>query len=1162
MRKTFARAARFALSTLLFAITASVSAALPTPTANAAAATAAAASENATVDVLVVYTAAARDYLGGEDAVRAEINAMVEETNDAFEKSGVTGAVRLAADAATGDASAGARLAVNADGTAYVESTVSFENDLTALSDWRTQRGSSSMVVSPDSSIPDVHQWRNDTRADIVVLLRHGSVQNTAGIAWTLDSTDGSPAGGFAVVGAQLNTYCFPHELGHTFGLLHDRANSSGATGAFDYAYGYIFTGTSGAEHGTIMSYAQGEARIGYFSTPLLEFDGVPLGLAEGTTTTTTDSRGRTVTSAVSADCVRALNQTLPVVATYRVPTLPAPVITTPESATPHNGTLYVKVEIPDGTFGVVRYTTDGSPVTASSPAATSGTITLTPDAGNTAQAFRVRARVFTDDAESGATPLHGPEATAAYTVIADSAVRAVAGARLAAGNTHSLFIDAANATYAAGDNALGQSGAGYSASTTGGTALQLDDGTDGNPAESVSAYANHTVVIAANNVALLFGSNSNGQLGTGNTVNARGGVAEQSSYSSQNANGARGERYIVTISNVLLAATGGAHTALLDLTGQLYTVGANERGQLGDGTTTERREFTAINYAAGEGAGATTEEGGEAAATPVNDATRLAAGNAHTLFINAAGDLYGFGDNASGQLARDPNATPLAAAPVKIAANATAAAAGDANTYFLDADGALHALGANDRGQLGSAGSGTSAVGTDGAFSATPVRVATGVAQIAAGHKHALFITTGGDLYGFGDNSAGQLGLDPNTTPFSATPLLLASNVVAAAGGASHTLYAAATGAVDEATGKATYVVFALGANAAGQLGDASLAAVTTTAANTGITYAVQPAVTLPATQIPYVPDGDDGDDAVPNDGSGAGTGGGNNTTDDPTDNPSDNGGSNNTDDNSGGTGGGTGGGTDTGDGGNNSGGGSPSAEMPVITAVALDIAEDDFVTETDAEREFRLLLVSLGFPAEETAEPPALVREGARATFTVTAVMPLSETAPAFTFRWEVLAAGGDASADWSQLGETAETTFAAELGAGERLRVSAEVTETGAASAPWEVALPEVVAPPVVTPDWEAGATFLLNSAEDAPSFAVSVTGTGRIYYEWQQLIDSATNTWSALPRGVSPEITITAGGVYRCAVSDRTGVTVLTAPFTVEAVVYPETAEPAE
>jgi len=790
-----------------------------------------------TVDVLVVYTAAARDYLGGEDGVRAEINAMVEETNEAFERSGVNGAVRLAADAATGDTAAGARLATNALGAAYTESTVSFEDDLVALSDWRAPRGSSTMVISPDDALPDVHQWRNDTRADLVVLLRHGTVANTAGIAWTLDSADGAPAGGFAVVGARLNTYTFPHELGHTLGLLHDRANSSGAVGAFDYAYGYLFTGESGAEHGTIMSYAQGEARIGYFSTPLLEFDGAPLGREEGATTTTTDSRGRVTTAADSADCARALNQTIPVVARYREPSLPAPLITTPAGR--YNGQVAVVLDVPDGAFGVVRYTTDGSAVTVSSPAASTGTVLLSPADSAATQTFRVRARLFTDDAESGATSLHGPEASAAYTVVGASACRAATGARLAAGNAHSLLIDAANATYAAGDNALGQSGAGASAADTGGAPLLLDDGTDGNPAETVSAYADHTAVVAANNGLLLFGSNARGQLGTGNTTNARGGVADSSSYSGSN--GARGnENYIASFRNVLAAVAGGSHTVLLDLAGQLYAAGANDRGQLGDATTTDRREFTAVNYAAA---------GGEDSGAPVNDAVRLAAGATHTLFINAAGDLYGFGDNASGQLGRDPGAASFSAVPVKIAANAAAAAASDANTYYIDGDGALHALGANDCGQLGAAGEGASAAGASGAFSTTPVRVATGVAQVAAGHKHALFITVAGDLYGFGDNSAGQLGLDPETTPFSATPLLLATNVAAAAGGASHTLYAQAAGGgsvVGEGGegAETAYAVFALGSNAAGQLGAAVPATVVTAPAATGISYAPQAVV------------------------------------------------------------------------------------------------------------------------------------------------------------------------------------------------------------------------------------------------------------------------------------------------------------------------------
>lgn len=47
-----------------------------------------------------------------------------------------------------------------------------------------------------------------------------------------------------------------------------------------------------------------------------------------------------------------------------------------------------------------------------------------------------------------------------------------------------------------------------------------------------------------------------------------------------------------------------------------------------------------------------------------------------------------------------------------------------------------------------------------------------TGVISLAAGRNHVLAMTQNMTVYGWGDNSHGQLGVDPATTPYSATPI------------------------------------------------------------------------------------------------------------------------------------------------------------------------------------------------------------------------------------------------------------------------------------------------------------------------------------------------------------------------------------------------------
>jgi alpha-tubulin suppressor-like RCC1 family protein len=88
-----------------------------------------------------------------------------------------------------------------------------------------------------------------------------------------------------------------------------------------------------------------------------------------------------------------------------------------------------------------------------------------------------------------------------------------------------------------------------------------------------------------------------------------------------------------------------------------------------------------------------------------------------------------------------------------------------------------------------------------------------TGIAAIAAGTSHSLALTTGGNVYAWGANGSGQLGIGPTPTS-TATPTQVTtlSNVVAIATGANHSLAVKSDG-----------TMWAWGANGSGQLGDGS---------------------------------------------------------------------------------------------------------------------------------------------------------------------------------------------------------------------------------------------------------------------------------------------------------------------------------------------------
>ncbi len=195
----------------------------------------------------------------------------------------------------------------------------------------------------------------------------------------------------------------------------------------------------------------------------------------------------------------------------------------------------------------------------------------------------------------------------------------------------------------------------------------------------------------------------------------------------------------------------GGAFTVGLATTGQVYAWGANSVGQLGDGTT--NGETTPV-----------------AVALPPATVTAVASGSAHSLALTAAGAIYAWGSNTSGQLGTGTAAA--ASTPVAVAAPAgvtfTAIAAGGDHSLALSSTGVVYGWGANDRGQLGD---GTTVP------AATPVAVTPPVGvtftAVAAGTGHSLALGSDGQVYSWGFGASGQLGngaTADSTTPVQVT--------------------------------------------------------------------------------------------------------------------------------------------------------------------------------------------------------------------------------------------------------------------------------------------------------------------------------------------------------------------------------------------------------
>lgn len=233
------------------------------------------------VDALVCWTQEAAIAAGGQATILALIDLAALETNMAFENSRVSLFLRV----------------VHAQGLVYVESG-SMAADLQRLR------------VNGDGFLDEVHGLRDQYGADVVSLF----VANTSacGRSYNMGNPPSVEFAPFAFnlvsQGCATGYYAFGHELGHNFGLNHDRPQATGVP-SYPWAYGYW---SQDQVHRTIMALERAGnfgVRVPYYSNPDVTYAGLPLGIA---------APGRE-----AADCARALDDNAGILASWRPTTTP-----------------------------------------------------------------------------------------------------------------------------------------------------------------------------------------------------------------------------------------------------------------------------------------------------------------------------------------------------------------------------------------------------------------------------------------------------------------------------------------------------------------------------------------------------------------------------------------------------------------------------------------------------------------------------------------------------------------------------------------------------------------------------------------------------------------------------------------------------------------------
>lgn len=135
--------------------------------------------------------------------------------------------------------------------------------------------------------------------------------------------------------------------------------------------------------------------------------------------------------------------------------------------------------------------------------------------------------------------------------------------------------------------------------------------------------------------------------------------------------------------------------------------------------------------------------------------APMISAGNSHVIALKSDGTVWTWGNNEYGQLG--DGSVSCAYEPINVTAlngkDIVSVHAGEYHSIALTRDGEVYTWGHNDYGQLG--------LGNASIVVSTPQKVESlpEIVSISAGKQHTMVLGADGYVYSFGDNSLGQLG-------------------------------------------------------------------------------------------------------------------------------------------------------------------------------------------------------------------------------------------------------------------------------------------------------------------------------------------------------------------------------------------------------------------
>ncbi len=264
-----------------------------------------------------------------------------------------------------------------------------------------------------------------------------------------------------------------------------------------------------------------------------------------------------------------------------------------------------------------------------------------------------------------------------------------------------------------------------------------------------VTVGIGHTCAMLLDGSVWCWGSNSDGQLGTGSYAPA---VAPTH----------------VAISGIVNISAGYQHSCAVDYTGQVWCWGKNADGQLGDLSNTPSYSPVPVHV--------------------FNQATQVSCGTRHTCALKSDGTVWCWGSNSHGQLGAG---TESSSAPVQVTTISGAvdvSARSDRTSCAVTSTGDVFCWGGNQSYQFGR---------TTPTESTTPLQVpnlAVNIASVTLGGAadgsgaygvHTCAIDGGGDIRCWGANNQGTLGINSSDAgPFAQPQLLPVIKAVYVTGG------------------------------------------------------------------------------------------------------------------------------------------------------------------------------------------------------------------------------------------------------------------------------------------------------------------------------------------------------------------------------------------